>query len=84
MAKELLAVEGRLQACSDVAALRRAGMQHAATMGQCVQVILAGSTDPDPCQHGMTTEEERSASQTPQVMPTSLYVSHTQPMGATS
>eukprot|EP00877_Chromochloris_zofingiensis_P001237 jgi/Chrzof1/11113/Cz05g24080.t1 len=66
MAKELLAVEGRLQACSDVAALRRAGMQHAATMGQCVQVILAGSTDPDPCQHGMTTEEERSASQTPQ------------------
>lgn len=110
LAKELLAVDARLQACMDVAALRRAGkqgrmpvglsyftarkrvcmltavsaacpkadwtrckpcrlcapdfagMQHAAATAHMVQEILAGCTHPDPAQHGMTTEDERTAS----------------------
>lgn len=39
-----------------------AGMQHAATTAAMVQEILAGCADPDPAQHGMTSEEERAAS----------------------
>ncbi|WIA29612.1 hypothetical protein OEZ86_012099 [Tetradesmus obliquus] len=62
LAKELLAADGRLQACKDVAALRRAGMQHAAATAMAVQEVLAGCSDPDPAAHGMTSEEERSAS----------------------
>eukprot|EP00878_Enallax_costatus_P025746 GHUV01027572.1.p1 GENE.GHUV01027572.1~~GHUV01027572.1.p1 ORF type:complete len:414 (+),score=163.76 GHUV01027572.1:164-1405(+) len=37
-------------------------MQHAAGTASLVQEILAGCADPDPAQHGMTTEEERAAS----------------------
>lgn len=62
LAKELVAVDGRLQACMDVAALRKAGMQHAAATAKMLEEILAGCTNPDPSQHGMTTEEERTAS----------------------
>jgi hypothetical protein len=39
-----------------------AGMQHAAATGKMLEEILAGCTNPDPAQHGMTTEEERAAS----------------------
>ncbi|KAI8477346.1 MAG: P-loop containing nucleoside triphosphate hydrolase protein [Monoraphidium minutum] len=60
VAKELLALEARIQACSDVAALRRASMAYAASMSSHVQVILEGSSDPDPSQHGMTSEDERA------------------------
>eukprot|EP00775_Hariotina_reticulata_P011152 gene11152-11304_t len=62
MARELLEVDGRLQACLDVAALRRAGMQHAAATASLVEEILAGCADPDPAQYGMSSEEERTAS----------------------
>ncbi|KAF6257921.1 P-loop containing nucleoside triphosphate hydrolase protein [Scenedesmus sp. NREL 46B-D3] len=65
LAKELLAADGRLQACKDVAALRRAGMQHAAATASAVQEVLAGCADPDPAAHGMTSEEERSAANWP-------------------
>jgi hypothetical protein len=39
-----------------------AGMQHAAATAMAVQEVLAGCADPDPAAHGMTSEEERSAS----------------------
>lgn len=39
-----------------------AGMQHAAATARMLEEILAGCTSPDPAQHGMTTEEERAAS----------------------
>jgi hypothetical protein len=42
-------------------------MKHVSTVADNVQLLLSGSTDPDPEQHGMTTEEERAASRTPQV-----------------
>lgn len=38
------------------------GMQHAAATAKMLEEILAGCTNPDPAQHGMTTEEERAAS----------------------
>lgn len=110
VAKELLALEARIQACSDVASLRRAGgwrkarrcragmrpsgqlvcrtsswrsggsgqlcvytgslcrlhtpayagMAYAASMASHVQAILEGSSDPDPSQHGMTSDDERA------------------------
>jgi hypothetical protein len=37
-------------------------MQHAASTAKMLEEILAGCTNPDPAQHGMTTEEERTAS----------------------
>jgi hypothetical protein len=37
-------------------------MQHAAATAKVLEDILAGCTNPDPAQHGMTTEEERAAS----------------------
>jgi hypothetical protein len=37
-------------------------MQHAAATATAVQEVLAGCADPDPAVHGMTSEEERSAS----------------------
>ncbi|GBF90887.1 hypothetical protein Rsub_03742 [Raphidocelis subcapitata] len=66
VAKELVALEGRIQACSDVAALRRAGMAYAAAMASHVEAILNGSSDPDPSQHGLTTEDERARCSTAQ------------------
>jgi hypothetical protein len=42
-------------------------MKHAAAVAGNVQLLLSGSTEPDPEQHGMTSEEERAASRTPQV-----------------
>jgi hypothetical protein len=44
-----------------------AGMRYAAAMANYVQAVLNGSTDPDPAQHGMTTEQERVASLATQV-----------------
>lgn len=43
-------------------ALHSAGMQHAAATAKMLEEILAGCTNPDPAQHGMTTEEEQTAS----------------------
>ncbi len=45
-------------------------MRHAAAVAQQVQAILNGSTEPDPTQHGLTSEEERVAAQLPQVCST--------------
>ena len=42
-------------------------MQHVFVMANHVTALLNGATDPDPSQHGMTSEEERSASSNPQV-----------------
>ena len=36
-------------------------------MANHVTALLNGATDPDPSQHGMTTEEERTAGNNPQV-----------------
>lgn len=44
-------------------------MQHVFAMANHVTALLNGATDPDPSQHGMTTEEERASSSKPQVMP---------------
>lgn len=60
VAGELLALEARIQSCSDVAALRRAGMAFASSMAAQVQAVLDGSSDPDPSQHGLTSEDERA------------------------
>ncbi len=43
-------------------------MQHVFAMANHVTALLNGATDPDPSQHGMTTEEERASSSKPQVM----------------
>ncbi len=40
-------------------------MRYAHTLSLGVEQLLEGSTDPDPAQHGMTTEEERAASRSP-------------------
>ena len=42
-------------------------MHHVFTMANHVTALLNGATDPDPSQHGMTTEEERASSSKPQV-----------------
>lgn len=39
-----------------------AAMRFASIVAAGVEQLLAGSTDPDPAQHGMTTDEERAAS----------------------
>ena len=39
-----------------------AAMQHVFTVARRVAALLDGATDPDPAQHGLTTEEERAAS----------------------
>ena len=43
-------------------------MQHVFAMANHVTALLNGATDPDPSQHGMTTEEERASSSKPQVL----------------
>ena len=42
-------------------------MRFASVVSNGVQQLLEGSTDPDPQQHGMTTDEERIASRLTQV-----------------
>lgn len=42
-------------------------MQHVFALANHVTALLNGATDPDPSQHGMTTEEERASSSKPQV-----------------
>ena len=42
-------------------------MQHVFTVARRVAALLDGATDPDPAQHGLTTEEERAASTSTQV-----------------
>ena len=37
-----------------------AGMSYAASMASHVQAILEGSSDPDPSQHGLTSDDERA------------------------
>ncbi len=44
-----------------------AAMKHAAAVAGSVQQLLTGSTEPDPGQHGLTTDEERAASRNLQV-----------------
>lgn len=64
---ELMAAEIRLKAAEDVGALRRAAMKYADTVARQVVTLLQGSAEPDPMQHGLTTDEERAASRAPQV-----------------
>lgn len=47
-----------------------AAMQHVFAIANQVTALLNGATDPDPSQHGMTTEEERASSSKPQVSKT--------------
>ncbi|KAK9832230.1 hypothetical protein WJX74_003725 [Apatococcus lobatus] len=61
-AAQLMAAEAQLNAAEDVASLRRAAMQHVFAVARRVAALLDGATDPDPAQHGLTTEEERTAS----------------------
>jgi hypothetical protein len=42
-----------------------AAMRFAHTVAQSVEQLLAGSTHPDPLQHGLTTVEERAAARLP-------------------
>ncbi len=42
-------------------------MQHVFAVARRVAALLDGGTDPDPAQHGLTTEEERAASTSAQV-----------------
>ena len=44
-----------------------AAMQHVFALANHVTALLNGATDPDPSQHGMTTEEEQASSSKPQV-----------------
>ncbi|MEW5303991.1 MAG: hypothetical protein WDW38_003211 [Sanguina aurantia] len=62
VSSELAAADVRLRATADVASLRRAAMLHAHNMGRQVDMLLGGSSEPDPAVHGMTTDEERAAS----------------------
>lgn len=48
-----------------------AAMQQVFAIANQVTALLNGATDPDPSQHGMTTEEERASSSKPQVSRTS-------------
>lgn len=64
---ELMAAEIRLKSAEDVGALRRAAMKYADTVARQVVSLLQGSAEPDPMQHGLTTDEERAASRAPQV-----------------
>lgn len=52
-----------------------AAMQHVFTVARRVAALLDGATDPDPAQHGLTTEEERAASTSTQVLH-AHYASH--------
>ncbi|KAG2453440.1 hypothetical protein HYH02_001663 [Chlamydomonas schloesseri] len=63
---ELMAAEIRLKSAEDVGALRRAAMKYADTVARQVVSLLQGSAEPDPVQHGLTTDEERAASRAPQ------------------
>ncbi|GLI64442.1 hypothetical protein VaNZ11_007713 [Volvox africanus] len=63
---ELMAAEIRLKAAEDVGALRRAAMKYADMVARQVLLLLQGSAEPDPMQHGLTTDEERAASRAPQ------------------
>lgn len=42
-------------------------MRYADTVARQVVSLLGGSAEPDPMQHGLTTDEERAASRAPQV-----------------
>ena len=50
-----------------ITSLCAAAMQHVFAMASHVTALLNGATDPDPSQHGMTTEEEQASSSKPQV-----------------
>ncbi|GLC43138.1 hypothetical protein PLESTM_001434900 [Pleodorina starrii] len=63
---ELMQAEIRLKAAEDVGALRRAAMKYADTVARQVVLLLQGSAEPDPMQHGLTSDEERAASRAPQ------------------
>ncbi|GIL90629.1 hypothetical protein Vretimale_15765 [Volvox reticuliferus] len=63
---ELMAAEIRLKAAEDVGALRRVAMKYADTVARQVLLLLQGSAEPDPMQHGLTTDEERATSRAPQ------------------
>lgn len=65
-ARDLAALDARVSAASDAAALRRAAMAHAAAVARGVREVLEGSCDADPAQHGLTTEEERARCGVPQ------------------
>eukprot|EP00798_Chlamydomonas_sp_ICE-L_P023671 gene23671-9206_t len=60
--RELAKAETELKSIEDVASVRSAAMRFASSVALGLQDLVEGSTDPDPQQHGMTTDEERMAS----------------------
>lgn len=47
--------------------MQAAAMRHVFAVASRVAALLDGATDPDPAQHGLTTEEERAAAISTQV-----------------
>jgi hypothetical protein len=58
---DLEAAEARLRRAGDVAALRRAALEHALSVAARVQGVLRGFGGADPARFGLTTDEERAA-----------------------
>ncbi|KAK6134598.1 hypothetical protein DH2020_031657 [Rehmannia glutinosa] len=56
---DLARMEGKIQATSDVAHLRRSAMLHSASLCNHLETLLDGAADPAPEQWGKTTEEEK-------------------------
>ncbi|KAK3028418.1 hypothetical protein RJ639_039628 [Escallonia herrerae] len=59
---ELTRMDGKIEATSDVAHLRRSAMLHAASVCGHMGALIDGAADPAPEQWGKTTEEEQSES----------------------
>ncbi|GAB4846436.1 Dynamin- protein 5A [Ancistrocladus abbreviatus] len=55
---ELVKMDSKIQATSDVTHLRRSAMLHAASVSNHVGALIDGAADPPPEQWGKTTEEE--------------------------
>ncbi len=67
VAAQLLAAEQQLTAATDVQALRRAATQRVFDVAAVLHRLLGGSAGPDPQQHGLTSDEERTVLHCPPV-----------------
>lgn len=59
---EVVQIDAKLEATSNVAVLRRSAMLYAAAMARHVGALIDGAADPDPEEWGKKTDEERSES----------------------
>lgn len=59
VAAQLATAEQRLQKAGDVAALRRASIEHVLSLTSMVDAVLYGSPATDPSRYGLTTDGER-------------------------